>query len=384
MKEELQVSKKKKLKFALYAILFFALILGAIFELLLYLVHYPSANERMKNFSFEQAKWWRCDSVNGPGYIANMVDKDDSLNFHKAGAGWYFDRLKIVNKQGYHDRKDFDSLPANDSLRILFVGDSFTWGASSDVDSSYVETFERDINKITPNIVWNTGIPATGTNHALAVTKKYLPLQKSNYVVLGFYVGNDFADNLTPFDRIMFTKNSSSYNLYDLDANQKPYKITQKEMFKKITGYFPPDELNFFQKIFSHSRLLTFLSDYKTKIANKLAGKKQKEQDAAYTATKDYLKQLNDYVTANNAHLVMFIIPDKGDVQAKSQQYQDAVKLAKELSVDYCESLDKLTNDNYLQAKSDQHWNNSGHRIAGDILAAYLEKKIKEKPAAAK
>ena len=73
-----------------------------------------------------------------------------------------------------------------DSLKILVAGDSFTWGASSDIGSSYVDIFESDIKKIHPAIVWNTGMPATGTNHALFTTKKYLPLQKSNYVVLVF------------------------------------------------------------------------------------------------------------------------------------------------------------------------------------------------------
>lgn len=371
-------SKKKKLKLVLFSLGFFALILGLIFELLLYVIHYPSAHERMKSFSFEKAKWWKQDSAVGPVYVANQVNKEDSVNFNTAGAGWYYDRLKIVNEQGYHDRKNFTPVNAgSDTTKILFVGDSFTWGASSDIDSSYVETFERDVNGITPNIVWNTGIPATGTNHALWVTQKFLPLQKSNFVILGFYVGNDFTDNLTPFDRILFTKNSSSYNLYDYGSDLKPFAITQREVFKKVTGYFPPEELNIFQKAFSHSRLLTFISDNWKKLGNRLNGTKKKVVEAEYNNTKEYLKQLDAYVKANNAHLIAFIIPDKGDVKTKSQAYLNAVKVMQETGVDYCECINELADKNYLQAKADQHWNNSGHGIAGHVLSAYFKKQLK-------
>jgi hypothetical protein len=99
--------------------------------------------------------------------------------------------------------------------------------------------------------------------------------------------------------------------------------------------------------------------------------------EAEYNNTKEYLKQLDAYVKANNAHLIAFIIPDKGDVKAKSQAYLNAVKVMQETGVDYCECINELADKNYLQAKADQHWNNSGHGIAGHTLSAYFKKQLK-------
>ena len=210
------VSKKKKIKFAIFTFLFLAVILIVISEILLALFHYESAYDKLKGMELQPAKWWQCDSVSGPRYVPNQLRKQDADFFTGINENWYYNRLKIVNNNGYHDRDEFNNIKTdNDSLKILFAGDSFTWGASADIDSSYVDVFERDINKSYPAIVWNTGIPATGTNHALFTTKKFLPLQKSNYVILGFYVGNDFGDNLLPFDSLVFYNKAFCFNFYD-------------------------------------------------------------------------------------------------------------------------------------------------------------------------
>ena len=127
-----------------------------------------------------------CDSVNGPRYVANQVGVPDSIHFLREI--WYYHRLKMINNDGYHDRDNFTPIAASsDSLKVLVAGDSFTWGASADIDSSYVDVLEKRYQKKShPALVWNTGIPATGTNHALFTVKKYLPMQHANYVVLGF------------------------------------------------------------------------------------------------------------------------------------------------------------------------------------------------------
>ena len=380
MKEKQQISKRKKVKFIFFTLTFLATILFFIFELVLYLAHYQSSYDRMKGFSFEQANWWNCDSVTGPGYVQNKVDKTDSVTFKNSGVSWYYNRLKIVNEQGYHDKRNFTEITSNnDSLKVLFAGDSFTWGASADVDSSYVDVFKQDLNKSIPNIVWNTGIPATGTNHALFVTKKFLPVQKSNFVILGFYVGNDFVDNLTPFNRLVFTKNSDCYNLYDYDKNFQPFKIEKRDAFKKATGSYPLSELNLIQKMLVHSRVITFINEYKEKIFNKVSGFTARKTQQEYNATKNYLKQLNDYVKENNAELIVLPIPIKDDVKSKSSQYLNAINILDELSVKYFENINLLTEKNYYQSKNDGHWNNSGHILTGHALSKYLLDYISKK-----
>jgi len=365
-----KISKGKKWKFIFSTLVFLSVVIIIITEILLYFFHYDSTYNRMQNFTLEQAKWWTCDSVSGPRYVANQLDKTDSEYFKDQL--WYYNRLKIVNNEGYHDRDDFKELStASDSLKILVAGDSFTWGASADVDSSYVDVFESDVKKVYPSVVWNTGIPATGTNHALFTTKKFLPLQKSNYVLLGFYVGNDFGDNLVPFDQLIFNKQAACYNLYDYDKEFKPYKISKREAYKKITGSYPIEELNFLQKIMIRSRFITFCKEMTGKVINRLSGNKSRTTEQQYKMTREYLKQLNEYVKQNNAELIVYVIPAAEDIDKKESQYLDVVKILQEQSISYFENTSIFSKTDYLKTGGG-HWKNRGHVIAGHALSKYV------------
>jgi hypothetical protein len=368
--EKKTISKGKKLKFFFFTLLFLFIVIFVISEIVLSFMNYQSRYDVMKKVSYTQAKWWTCDSVNGPRYVAHQATKEDSVYFLREI--WYYKRLMMINNDGYHDKDEFTNVsPDNDSLKILVAGDSFTWGASADIGNSYVDVLQSDISKIQPAIIWNTGIPATGTNHALYTTKKYLPLQKSNYVVLGFYVGNDFGDNILPFDRLVFNKLASCYNQYDLDKDLNPFKISNREAYKKATGSYPMEELNFLQKILVRSRCIAFVSDLKTKVTNRLSGQKTKIADKQYNSTKEYLKQLNDYVKENNAELIVLVIPSLNDVTKKDVNYQNTIKILNELSLKYIDPIDQFIKEDYLTIDGG-HWKNSGHTKAGHALSKYL------------
>ncbi|MBK8494137.1 MAG: SGNH/GDSL hydrolase family protein [Chitinophagaceae bacterium] len=369
-----KISKGKKVKFILFTLFFLAVIVIGITELILSVTKYQSTYDQMKRFSLTQAKWWACDSVNGPRYVPNMVGEADSIHFLREI--WYYKRLTMINNDGYHDRDSFTNIAADsNSLRVLFAGDSFTWGASADIDSSFVDVFESNIKKLKPALVWNTGIPATGTNHALFTVKKYLPLQKTNVVILGFYTGNDFGDNLLPYDNLVFNNLASCYSLYDYDRDFKPFKISKEEAFKKATGSYPMSELNLVQKILVRSRFVTYMSNLKNKVISRLRGHSASKNEQQYKVTKDYLSQLRDYVKENNAELVVLVIPAFQDIDKKGTNYLNALKILDELSIRYVDPYAGLSENDYLKIDGG-HWKNSGHIQAGNLLSKYLQQII--------
>jgi hypothetical protein len=371
-----KISKGNKIKFISVTIFFLVAIIMIITEIVLGFTKYQSTYDKMKAVSFTQAKWWTYDSTSGPRYVPNQLDAQDSIFFKNER--WYYNRLKIVNNEGYHDRDNFTEIPSSsDSLKILVAGDSFTWGASADVDSSYVDVFERDMKQAYPSVVWNTGIPATGTNHALFTTKRYLPLQKSNYVILGFYTGNDFIDNLIPFDKLVFNNLATCYHLYDYDKEFKPFAISQREAYKKVTGSYPIEELNAVQKLLIRSRVISFITDLKNKVVNRINGNKKRTSEQEYKVTKEYLKQLNEYTKENNAELIVYVIPTSYDVKDKSKYYLNAVEILKELGIKYIDNDSLVTQKDYVSGGG--HWSNSGHIKAGHLLSKYLSDVIKEK-----
>ncbi len=376
-KVALKMPTSKQVKFILFTLIFLSVMIVILFELGLYIVKYESHYSRMQHFSTTQANWWTCDSVNGPRYVKGMAGAEDST-FLK-NESWYYHRLKIVNSQGYHDKDEFTDIPAgSDSIRILVAGDSFTWGASSDVDSSYVEVMERDLAKERPALVWNTGIPGTGTNHAIFTTRKFLPLQKSNIVVLGFYTGNDFSDNLIPFNRMIFTEQASCYNLWDYDRQFRPFEISTSEAVKKATGTYPEDELTFGKKFLAKSRFFSFVSDMMTKVMNRFSGNKKKVTEQEYVMTSKYLEELNNYTKANNAELVVMVIPTVLDLKQKGPYYEHAISILKDLAIPYVETTDLYSEKDYVN-NVNGHWNNRGHILAGHALSNYLLKRIHSK-----
>ncbi len=386
-KVEKKLSRKKKLKYIFFTLFFLAVVFTLVGELLLFLFKYESSYDRMKRFSVAPAKWWSDDSVSGPKFIRGQVNKSDSVMFGNGAAGSYYNRLKIVNNEGYHDKDSFIEIsPDSNLLKILFIGDSFTWGASADIDSSYVDVFEKEINKNFPSVIWNTGIPATGTNHALFTTQKYLPLQKSNFVILGFCTVNDFSDNLLPFDRLFFTDKGSCLNLYSYNENYQPVKTSVRDAFINATGSYPMNELNIFQKIKARSRMIPFLQEIKGSIAGKIENSKKKAneqagkvEDQEYKVTREYLTRINDYVKSNNAELIVLLIPHKDDLTKPGQNYLRSVKIFNELSIKHFEVIKLLGNNDYVENKWDGHWNNRGHGITGQALSKYLLEYIKGK-----
>ena len=98
-------------------------------------------------------------------------------------------RVCTVNRQGYADSQDFVPLDEyDDSVRILALGDSTTFGSSADLGKSYVNYIELQFLE---NIIWNVGMSGTGTNQANAAFKWFAPQLRPQLTTLGF-VMNDF------------------------------------------------------------------------------------------------------------------------------------------------------------------------------------------------
>ncbi|MBK6633193.1 MAG: hypothetical protein IPG38_01715 [Chitinophagaceae bacterium] len=138
------------------------------------------------------------------------------------------------------------------------------------------------------------------------------------------------------------------------------------------------EELNFIQKIITRSRFISFITDLKDKILNRLSGKRSKTIEQEYKMTKEYLKQLNDYVKENNAELIVLVIPAAENVKEKNTHYLNSIKILNELSLHYVDPLDQFMEEDYLKIDGG-HWKNRAHVLAGHTLSKYLLDLINKK-----
>ena len=174
---------------------------------------------------------WACDEAGCRFAYEAMVD---------ACAGRQpLPRPCILNRQGFHDTEDFVAGDDFDErMRILMLGDSFAFGMSAEVGKSYIETIEANFPQ---TVVWNTGIPAAGTNQALALFQAYAPILQPQLTILGFY-GNDFSDNLLPMDvRLWLAGEDGRIVMRRYDNNGKTVTLDeQKDYYYRAHGLEPP------------------------------------------------------------------------------------------------------------------------------------------------
>ena len=107
--------------------------------------------------------------------------------------------------------------------RILAVGDSFTWGWGVRQDEPWIQVVGRELESAE---VVNGGINGYGTDGALATLSRVGPVLEPDLVLLGFYWGNDPADNLAGVaDRYEIREG----HLFDLRAHERMRVLQDRE-----------------------------------------------------------------------------------------------------------------------------------------------------------
>lgn len=98
------------------------------------------------------------------------------------------------NSLGWRGRREYREAKQTD-YRVLFLGDSFTYGLGVNDDQTFAAQVEKDLRADRLSVeVMNAGCPGKGTDYELksfqTVGRKFHP----DLTVLGFF-GNDFEDN---------------------------------------------------------------------------------------------------------------------------------------------------------------------------------------------
>ena len=275
-----------------------------------------------------------------------------------------------INKQGYSDAEDFVLPPDwEDRIRILLLGDSFTWGASADIGRSFAEILETALPQA---IIWNTGITGTGTNQALLAFEGYAPVLLPQLTILGF-VPNDFNDNLLPVDSwanaLDADGNAFLVRKYGLDEDLNVIELDFDTLgFIRAHGRPPPySELEWQLGSTRLGTLLLRLRDMAQSPTPVAASYERHRQ-----ITKQYLLELNQAVSSNGSKLLVLLVPyseDIEDLQGVRPRFSIGKELMRELEIPYLNPISILDPVADYGLPLDSHWTNSGHRKVGAILS---------------
>ena len=275
-----------------------------------------------------------------------------------------------LNRQGFHDSQDFIAPPENEARhRILALGDSFTFGMSADAGQSFIEILEA---RNPQALVWNTGIPGTGTHQAVASFKHFAPQLRPQLTILGFYM-NDFGDNLLPIERALRALDPenriASVNFHFFDTWGNVF-ATDKETALRYYGHGVGPPRNQVEHAIGVTRLGTLLLRLRDALG-RLSGALPARQTEA---TRGYLAELRDLAQAHGSDLLALLIPRREDIGAPGETYQTARQLMQNLGIAYIDPIQLFDASSDYTAPPDLHWTTAGHSKIGALLSDCVEK----------
>ena len=299
-------------------------------------------------------------------YVINSyyVDGDGIL---VADSQFWANQKTYINHEGFRS-PPFDSLNAS-KKKILFIGDSFTWGLSANptVDHCFVDLVRNENNYD----VINLGIPATDPPQYWALAKKYMPRFKPDITFVVFYMGNDLLTDdreVKPYEPFYYSTNAGAINT-DLDGIhfKSAQEVYNYAMFER---YYLNKPKNIWEWIISKSAVLSRIYSVRFRIEEKL---KYEAVVKDSHITKKYLKQIQAIGKQNNLQVKFLLIPEIKDANRSLDNY-------KEKYADILNDAD-LKNDWIIipNAKDnfndypDGHLNNKGHRYYADFLEGYIK-----------
>ena len=116
-------------------------------------------------------------------------------NFHGIEKSAEFSMVIDTNSLGLRD-VEFPRTKPPGTVRIIGLGDSFTFGAGVNLDQTYLKVLERRLNQQERNEtiqVINAGVYGYGTEQEYLQLESLLPLDP-DVVLVGFFAGNDVRD----------------------------------------------------------------------------------------------------------------------------------------------------------------------------------------------
>lgn len=101
-----------------------------------------------------------------------------------------------INSLGLRER-ELDLSAGGATRRILFLGDSMTYGFGVRAEETYARKLEDHLNPKWPVQTVNAAAPSYGTRHEERLAQRLLPVIEPDLVLVNFFFANDLSDNLT-------------------------------------------------------------------------------------------------------------------------------------------------------------------------------------------
>lgn len=169
----------------------------------------------------------------------------------------------VINSDGFRDR-EFDLQKPNNTIRIIALGDSFTFGWAVSTNDSYPKILESQLNEQSKGKTYqvlNFGVPSYNTAQEVELLKEKGLKYKPDIVILQFLF-NDVENNTRLLELMR-------QNKYDLEQNgqfndslatrEKVFDISVQELNFEESKY--PSNYTWYENVFVNLKELKSLSE---------------------------------------------------------------------------------------------------------------------------
>jgi len=338
-----RMSRKKRLLFACMTFIVFMFLLGIAFELILGFVAPQPLMPRYVNDS-------------GFGIRVHCPD----ISIHHTTADY---RIGVrTNSKGIRADREFAVPKPEGVIRIVGVGDSFTFGYGVEVEDTYLARVERILEEQGFSVeTINLGVAGHGTAEQMIMLENVGFSLDPDVVVVGYYM-NDIADNTR----------SMLYSLND-DGN----------LVRKAETYLPGVEIRDFLYSFALYRFLaershlmyfarTRLSDLlqkRIRDQHRAAASLDTQDEERLTAT--LLDEVKRKCLARGIGFCVLDIPSEYNKSNLPRAFLEVV--TPDDIVDLRPAFhERMKTTKLYWTRSDGHWTPTGHEIAADALARHI------------
>jgi hypothetical protein len=280
-----------------------------------------------------------------PNHYYTLKDERNTIyNYHEK-LGWFQKPNQQVlykasqefivntNNQGFRD-KDY-GLKKKD--RILFIGDSFTWGYDVEEKNRFTNNLQQKL--LNSHDVLNMGVSGYGTDQSYLILQDYFESSQADIVFLLFCMMNDREENMS----------KSVYHGY-----YKPYFILKDSMNIELAGIPSKKSFRYFfarHPLLAKSRLLTLLG----RIQYKITKPNLLERDP----TEAILLSIKEFVEERGAKFIIGFTDGDGNTEE--------VKWSKKNNINYL-----LLTNNFTFPTHGEHWTIEGNKYVSDRIYEYL------------
>lgn len=278
------------------------------------------------------------------------------------GSGVYvrkIDNIRVpfrYNNLGFRD-EDVVPKPA-DGRRIMMLGDSFIENLEVDYSDTFPALVERLIQQRSSN--WDVaavGSQGYSTSQQLLAFRNYQATISPDIVLLFFYCGNDFEDNL----RRNFAYLDNHRQL-QIPANRDP---KWKHFARRSQRW-----------LYESSHLVFLVKNSLQSIANieiTPVSKASTEADEDYKVeiTEKLLCKLNEEVKATGAEFAVVVIPFRDDLVSGNDDDPLFIKsVCEEHRIKHLDLSQLLESKDFF--KTDIHFNATGHEVVAHAVDAFV------------